>query len=82
MQSINEELQTVNAELQSKNDALTRLNSDLKNLMDSTDIATVFLDKICASKTSRPPLRNLSSARRRPRPTAQPYRQPIDRQWT
>ena len=44
MQSINEELQTVNGELASKNDLLTRLNSDLQNLLDSTRIATVFLD--------------------------------------
>ncbi len=44
MQSINEELQTVNAELNSKNDSLLRLNSDLKNFLDSTDIATIFLD--------------------------------------
>ncbi len=44
MQSVNEELQTVNAELSSKNETLTRLNSDLKNLLDSTQIATLFLD--------------------------------------
>lgn len=44
MQSINEELQVVNAELQSKNTELNRLNSDLRNLMDSTEIATLFLD--------------------------------------
>jgi two-component system CheB/CheR fusion protein len=44
MQSINEELQTVNGELASKNELLTRLNSDLQNLLDSTRIATVFLD--------------------------------------
>ena len=44
MQSINEELQTVNAEVQSKNDALNHLNSDLQNLLDSTQIATLFLD--------------------------------------
>ncbi len=44
MQSINEELQTVNAELNAKNDALMRLNSDLKNFLDSTEIATLFLD--------------------------------------
>jgi two-component system CheB/CheR fusion protein len=43
MQSINEELQTVNAELNSKNDVLSRANSDLRNLLDSTEIATVFL---------------------------------------
>jgi two-component system CheB/CheR fusion protein len=44
MQSINEELQTVNAELQGKNVALLHLNSDLQNLLDSTQIATLFLD--------------------------------------
>jgi two-component system CheB/CheR fusion protein len=44
MQSVNEELQTVNNEMQSKNEKLSRLNSDLQNLLDSTQIATVFLD--------------------------------------
>ena len=44
MQSLNEELQTVNAELQSKVDDLARASNDMKNLLDSTDIATVFLD--------------------------------------
>jgi len=44
MQSINEELQTINAEIQSKNEQLGRLNSDLRNLMESTQIATLFLD--------------------------------------
>ncbi len=44
MQSLNEELQTVNAELQSKVDALASANNDLKNLLDSTDLATVFVD--------------------------------------
>jgi len=44
MQSVNEELQTVNNEMQSKNERLSRLNSDLQNLLDSTQIATVFLD--------------------------------------
>jgi two-component system, chemotaxis family, CheB/CheR fusion protein len=43
MQSINEELQTVNAEMLGKNETLMRLNSDLKNLLDSTEIATIFL---------------------------------------
>ena len=45
MQSINEELQTVNAELNSKNEVLNRLNSDIRNLLDSTHIATLFLDR-------------------------------------
>ncbi len=44
LQSLNEELQTVNAELQSKVDQLSRANNDMKNLLDSTNIATLFLD--------------------------------------
>lgn len=44
MQSLNEELQTVNSELQIKLDELSGANSDMKNLLNSTDIATVFLD--------------------------------------
>ena len=40
MQSLNEELQTVNAELQSKVDEFLRMNNDMKNLLNSTDIAT------------------------------------------
>ncbi|MBN2348152.1 MAG: PAS domain-containing protein [Bacteroidales bacterium] len=45
MQSLNEELQTVNAELQSKVDDFSRVNNDMKNLLNATDIATLFLDK-------------------------------------
>ncbi|MDP2255826.1 MAG: chemotaxis protein CheB [Polaromonas sp.] len=44
MQSLNEELHTVNAELQSKVDDMSMINNDMKNLLDSTEIATVFLD--------------------------------------
>jgi chemotaxis methyl-accepting protein methylase len=44
MQSMNEELQTVNTELQSKVDDLSWVNNDMKNLLNSTEIATVFLD--------------------------------------
>jgi two-component system CheB/CheR fusion protein len=45
MQSLNEELQTVNHELQAKVDELSRANNDMKNLLNSTDIATLFLDE-------------------------------------
>ena len=45
LQSINEELSTVNQELKSKVEELAKANSDLQNLMASTDIATVFLDR-------------------------------------
>ena len=45
MQSMNEELQTVNAELQSKVDDLSWVRNDMANLLNSTEIATVFLDE-------------------------------------
>jgi two-component system CheB/CheR fusion protein len=44
MQSLNEELQTVNAEQQSKMEDLARVNDDMRNLLNSTEIITVFLD--------------------------------------
>lgn len=44
LQSINEELLTVNAELTNKNQMLIRLNSDIQNFFESTQIATLFLD--------------------------------------
>ena len=44
-QSMNEELQTINVELQSKLDDLALAQSDIQNLLNSTDIATLFLDK-------------------------------------
>jgi two-component system CheB/CheR fusion protein len=44
MQSLNEELQTVNAEQQSKMDDFARVNDDMRNLLNSTEIVTVFLD--------------------------------------
>jgi two-component system CheB/CheR fusion protein len=45
MQSLNEELQTVNIELQSKITDYVQANNDMKNLLNSTEIATLFLDK-------------------------------------
>ncbi|MBU4262034.1 MAG: PAS domain-containing protein [Proteobacteria bacterium] len=44
MQSMNEELQVVNAEQLSKMDELSRVNDDMRNLFNSTEIITVFLD--------------------------------------
>jgi two-component system, chemotaxis family, CheB/CheR fusion protein len=44
LQSLNEELVTVNTELQAKNDELARANGDMRNLLDSTDIPTIFVD--------------------------------------
>lgn len=45
LQSVNEELHTVNNELVSNVDELHRSNADLRNLFESTQIATVFLDR-------------------------------------
>lgn len=45
MQSMNEELQTVNHELQSKVKDLSHINNDMENLLNSTDIAILFLDE-------------------------------------
>ncbi|TSD62907.1 PAS domain-containing protein [Inquilinus sp. KBS0705] len=44
MQSLNEELMTMNMQYQSKAEELTRINNDMKNLLDSTEIGTIFLD--------------------------------------
>ena len=45
LQSVNEELTTVNQELKEKVEETGRINSDLQNLMTSTDIGTIFLDR-------------------------------------
>ncbi|HZZ71092.1 MAG TPA: CheR family methyltransferase [Pirellulales bacterium] len=45
LQSINEELTTVNFEMKQKVEEVAHANSDLQNLMASTSIATVFLDR-------------------------------------
>ncbi len=45
LQSLNEELSTLNNQLQEKVTQLETSNNDLANLLVSTDIATVFLDR-------------------------------------
>ena len=45
LQSVNEELYTVNAEHQSKIQELTQLNNDIDNLLRSTDIGVIFLNR-------------------------------------
>lgn len=44
MQAMNEELQVVNQDLMDKLQDLSRTNNDMKNLLSSTDTATLFLD--------------------------------------
>lgn len=59
MQSVNEELQTINAEMIGKNETLMRLNSDLKNLLESTQIPTIFLDDQLHIKNFTPAMTDL-----------------------
>jgi two-component system CheB/CheR fusion protein len=54
LQSINEELETVNSELRENNRQLVRANSDLANLLESTDIAVLFLDRSFAVRNFTP----------------------------
>jgi two-component system CheB/CheR fusion protein len=45
LQSVNEELHTMNSEFQQKLIEIESMNSDMDNLLRSTDIGTIFLDK-------------------------------------
>jgi len=51
LHSVNEELYTVNAEYQKKITELTELTADMDNLLQSTQVHTLFLDrKLCIRK--------------------------------
>ncbi len=45
MQSLNQELTTVNTELHSKVEEFARTNDDMQNLLNGTEIATLYLDR-------------------------------------
>jgi chemotaxis response regulator CheB/two-component sensor histidine kinase len=59
LQSVNEELNTVNQELASKVDELRQSNADLRNLFESTESATVFLDRYMVIRSYTPAVRSL-----------------------
>lgn len=59
LQSVNEELETVNAELNSKVEGLERATNDRKNLLESTQIATLFLDAALHIKSFTPAVTDL-----------------------
>ena len=59
LQSLNEELHTVNIRLTEKITELDRSNSDLRNLFDSTEIATIFLDRHLIIRSFTPAIATL-----------------------
>jgi two-component system, chemotaxis family, CheB/CheR fusion protein len=59
LQSINEELNTVNIRLSEKVDELDKTNSDLRNLFESTEIATIFLDRYLIIRSFTPAIATL-----------------------
>lgn len=59
LQSVNEELTTLNHELKVKVDEVSRANSDLQNLMTSTDIGVLFLDRQLHIKRFTPRVQDL-----------------------
>jgi two-component system CheB/CheR fusion protein len=54
LQSLNEELSTLNTQLQDKVRELKKASNDIANLLDCTEIATVFLDRAFGIKLFTP----------------------------
>ena len=63
LQSMNEELQTVNSELNEKIRELDSVNSDLRNLMRSTQIGTLFLNRALEVERFTEPITELFNIR-------------------
>ncbi|HEX6974516.1 MAG TPA: PAS domain-containing protein, partial [Vicinamibacterales bacterium] len=59
LQSVNEELSTVNQELKIKIDELGLTNNHFQNLINSTQIGTIFLDRSLRVKMSTPSARDV-----------------------
>ena len=59
LQSVNEELATVNFELKDKVDEVSNANLDLQNLMASTNISTILLDRDLQIKRFTSPVQEL-----------------------
>lgn len=54
LRSVNEELHAVNQELGARVEELRRANADMRNLLESTQIATVFLDRFMIIRSYTP----------------------------
>ncbi|HSN72792.1 MAG TPA: PAS domain-containing protein, partial [Steroidobacteraceae bacterium] len=63
LQSLNEELNTVNNQLQAKVTELEERTSDLNNLLNSSDIATLFLDRALCVRWFTPAMKALFALR-------------------
>jgi two-component system CheB/CheR fusion protein len=63
LQSMNEELNTVNSQLQHKVDELEKSQNDVENLLTSSDIATLFLDRDMRIQLVSPPAARLLNLR-------------------
>ncbi|GAC1587854.1 MAG: chemotaxis protein CheB [Hymenobacter sp.] len=61
MQSLNEELMTLNMQYLSKTEELGHAANDMKNLLDATEIATIFLDNEMVIKRFTPPVHRIVS---------------------
>ncbi len=59
LQSVNEELTTVNQELKIKIEELGLTNNDFHNLINATDIGTIFIDRQLRVKFSTPRARDI-----------------------
>ncbi len=59
LMSLNEELLTLNAELEVRNHELATANADLRNVLDSTKIPTLFLDRDLRIKRFTPEVRRI-----------------------
>jgi two-component system CheB/CheR fusion protein len=61
LQSLNEELNTVNNQLQAKVGELENRTDDLNNLLNSSDVATLFLDRSLCIRWFTPSMKKLLS---------------------
>ncbi|QKG54126.1 CheR family methyltransferase [Hymenobacter sp. BRD67] len=61
LQSLNEELMTLNMQYLAKTEELSQAANDMKNLLDATEIAIIFLDNDLRIKRFTPPVARIVS---------------------